>query len=56
MIQDTEEYIEETLSLDGKRKELIKKALSKYSGKRKYAARNLAFQSVPCIGKLKNTI
>ena len=37
-IQDTEEIIEESLSLADKEVEMIKKALGKYNGKRKMAA------------------
>ncbi|MDX2431797.1 MAG: sigma-54 dependent transcriptional regulator, partial [Bacteroides sp.] len=37
-ILDTEEIVEESLSLEEKEKELIKKALEKHNGKRKYAA------------------
>ena len=38
-IQDTEEYVEESLSLDEVEKEMIRKALEKHHGKRKAAAR-----------------
>ncbi len=38
MIEDTEEIIEESLSLKDKEIELIKKALEKHKGKRKYSA------------------
>lgn len=40
-IQDTEAYVEETLSLDEVEKDLIKKALEKHRGKRKAAAKDL---------------
>lgn len=40
-IQESEEVVEESLSLEDKEKELIKKALEKYNGKRKYAANEL---------------
>src|SRR4030042_5582101 len=40
-IQDTEEIVEESLSLEEKEKELIRKALDKHNGKRKYAANEL---------------
>jgi transcriptional regulator with PAS, ATPase and Fis domain len=40
-IQDTEEIIEESLSLADKEVEMIKKALGKYNGKRKMAANEL---------------
>ncbi|HNZ71681.1 MAG TPA: sigma-54 dependent transcriptional regulator [Prolixibacteraceae bacterium] len=53
LIQDTEEYIEETLSLEEKEKELIQKALSKYSGKRKYAAQELGISERTLYRKIK---
>ena len=40
-ILDTEEFVEESLSLEDKEVEMIKKALEKYKGKRKYAAKEL---------------
>ena len=40
-IQDTEEYVEESLSLDDLEREMIRKALDKHRGKRKYAAQDL---------------
>ncbi|KAA6304540.1 Nitric oxide reductase transcription regulator NorR2, partial [termite gut metagenome] len=40
-IQDAEEYVEETLALKDMEKEMIRKALDKHRGKRKYAARDL---------------
>ena len=40
-IQDTEEYVEESLSLDEVEKEMIRKALEKHHGKRKSAAKDL---------------
>jgi len=40
-IEDTEEIVEETFSLSEKEKEMILKALEKYKGKRKYAAKEL---------------
>ncbi len=40
-IQDTEEFIEESLSLEDKEVEMIKKALQRHNGKRKYAAKDL---------------
>src|SRR5690606_12758328 len=39
--QEPEEVTEETLSLEEKEKELIKKALKRYNGKRKYVAKEL---------------
>ena len=40
-IQDTEEYVEETLSLDEVEKEMIRKALERHHGRRKNAAKDL---------------
>lgn len=40
-IQDTDEFVEESLSLEDKNVEMIRKALEKYNGKRKYAAQEL---------------
>ncbi|KAA6319195.1 Nitric oxide reductase transcription regulator NorR2 [termite gut metagenome] len=40
-IQDAEEYVEETLALNDMEKEMIRKALDKHRGKRKYAAKDL---------------
>jgi transcriptional regulator with PAS, ATPase and Fis domain len=40
-IQDTEEIIEESLSLERRKKNLLQKALQKHGGKRKYAAQDL---------------
>ena len=40
-IQDTEEYVEESLSLDEVKKEMIRKALEKHHGNRKSAAQDL---------------
>ena len=40
-IQDTEEYVEESLSLDEVEKEMIRKALERHHGKRKSAAKDL---------------
>ena len=40
-IQDTEAYVEETLSLNEVEKDLIRKALEKHRGKRKAAAKDL---------------
>ena len=40
-IQDTEEYVEESLSLDEVEKEMICKALERHHGKRKSAAKDL---------------
>lgn len=52
-IQDTEEVVEESLSLAGKEVEMIKKALEKYSGKRKMAARELGISERTLYRKIK---
>ncbi len=53
IIQDTEEIIEESLSLEEKEKELIIKALDKHSGKRKYAAEELGISERTLYRKIK---
>jgi transcriptional regulator with PAS, ATPase and Fis domain len=52
-IQDTEEIIEESLSLAGKEVEMIKKALEKYNGKRKMAANELGISERTLYRKIK---
>lgn len=52
-IQDTEEIVEESLSLAGKEIEMIKKALEKYNGKRKLAARELGISERTLYRKIK---
>jgi len=52
-IQDTEEIIEESLSLQNKEIELISKALEKYHGKRKYAAKELGISERTLYRKIK---
>lgn len=52
-IQDTEEIIEESLSLEEKEKELILKALNKHNGKRKYAAEELGISERTLYRKIK---
>ncbi len=52
-IEDTTEYIEESLSIADKEKELIIKALKKYNGKRKYAAQDLGISERTLYRKLK---
>ena len=52
-IQDTEEIIEESLSLEEKEKELITKALDKHQGKRKYAAEELGISERTLYRKIK---
>ncbi|MEN8117595.1 MAG: sigma-54 dependent transcriptional regulator [Bacteroidota bacterium] len=52
-IQDTEEFVEESLSLADKEIELIKKALDKHNGKRKYAAQELGISERTLYRKIK---
>ena len=52
-IQDTEVYVEESLSLVDKEIELIKKALEKHSGKRTYAAQELGISERTLYRKIK---
>lgn len=53
LIQDTEEVIEESLSLAEKEIEMIKKALDKYHGKRKQAAIELGISERTLYRKIK---
>ncbi|MGC1391719.1 MAG: sigma-54 dependent transcriptional regulator [Bacteroidales bacterium] len=52
-IQDTEEIIEESLSLADKEVEMIKKALEKHNGKRKMAAGELGISERTLYRKIK---
>jgi transcriptional regulator with PAS, ATPase and Fis domain len=52
-IQDTEEFVEESLSLEDKEIEMIKKALDKSKGKRKYAAQELGISERTLYRKIK---
>ena len=52
-IQDTEEIIEESLSLADKEVEMIKKALYKYNGKRRQAAEELGISERTLYRKIK---
>lgn len=52
-IQDTEEYVEESLSLDDLEKEMIRKALDKHHGKRKNAAKDLNISERTLYRKIK---
>lgn len=52
-IQDTEEYVEESLSLDDVEKEMIRKALEKHHGKRKSAAKDLNISERTLYRKIK---
>jgi len=53
VIEDTEEFIEESLSLEDKEIELIRKALEKHGGKRKYAAQELGISERTLYRKIK---
>lgn len=53
VIEETQEVIEETLSLQEKEKELIKKALEKHGGKRKLAADELGISERTLYRKIK---
>lgn len=52
-IQDTEEYVEESLSLNDLEKEMIRKALEKHHGKRKNAAKDLNISERTLYRKIK---
>ncbi len=52
-IQDTEEIIEESFSLADKEVEMINKALAKYNGKRKMAAKELGISERTLYRKIK---
>ncbi len=52
-IQDTEEFVEESLSLETKEIEMIKKALDKHKGKRKAAAMDLGISERTLYRKIK---
>ena len=52
-IQDTEEIVEESLSLADKEVEMIRKALEKYNGKRKMAAHELGISERTLYRKIK---
>jgi transcriptional regulator with PAS, ATPase and Fis domain len=52
-IQDTEEVVEESLSLENKELEMIVKALEKHGGKRKMAARELGISERTLYRKIK---
>jgi transcriptional regulator with PAS, ATPase and Fis domain len=52
-IYDTEEFVEESLSLEDKEVEMIQKALEKHKGKRKYAARELGISERTLYRKIK---
>ena len=52
-IQDTEEYVEESLSLDEVEKEMIRKSLERHHGKRKSAAKDLNISERTLYRKIK---
>lgn len=52
-IEDTEEFVEESLSLEANEIELIIKALEKHRGKRKYAANDLGISERTLYRKIK---
>ena len=52
-IQDTEVYVEETLSLDEVEKEMIRKALERHHGRRKNAAKDLKISERTLYRKIK---
>ena len=52
-VQDTEEYMEENLSLDDVEKEMIRKALERHHGKRKNAANDLKISERTLYRKIK---
>ncbi|MCQ2125926.1 MAG: sigma-54 dependent transcriptional regulator [Bacteroidaceae bacterium] len=52
-IQDTEVYVEETLSLDEVEKDLIRRALAKHAGKRRGAAQDLNISERTLYRKIK---
>lgn len=52
-IQDTEEYVEESLSLNDLERDMIRRALEKHHGKRKYAAKDLNISERTLYRKIK---
>ena len=52
-IQDTEEYVEESLSLNELERETIRKALEKHNGRRKRAAQELNISERTLYRKIK---
>jgi len=54
--EDTEEFIEESLSIEQKEKELIIKALTRHSGKRKLAAEDLGISERTLYRKIKEYV
>ena len=52
-VEDTEEYVGESLSLIDAEKEMIAKALERHNGKRKYAAKDLHISERTLYRKIK---
>lgn len=52
-VEDTEEYVEESLSLIDAEKDMIIKALERHNGKRKYAAQDLKISERTLYRKIK---
>ena len=52
-IEDTEEFVEESLSLEEKEIEMIRKSIDKHNGKRKLAARELGISERTLYRKIK---
>jgi DNA-binding NtrC family response regulator len=52
-VEDTEEYVEESLSLVDAEKDMIVKALERHKGKRKYAAQDLRISERTLYRKIK---
>ncbi|HKM93907.1 MAG TPA: sigma 54-interacting transcriptional regulator [Prolixibacteraceae bacterium] len=52
-VEDTEEFVEESLSLEKKEKEMIQRALAKHNGKRKGAAKELGISERTLYRKIK---
>jgi transcriptional regulator with PAS, ATPase and Fis domain len=52
-IEDTEEFVEESLLLEDKEKEMIEKALERHGGKRKNAANELGISERTLYRKIK---
>jgi DNA-binding NtrC family response regulator len=52
-IEDTEEFVEESLSLEDKEIEMITKSLEKHNGKRKMAAQELGISERTLYRKIK---
>ncbi|HOU67054.1 MAG: sigma-54 dependent transcriptional regulator [Paludibacteraceae bacterium] len=52
-IQDTEEYVEESFSLEDVERDMIKKALERHNNRRKYAAQDLKISERTLYRKIK---